>query len=104
MNQVNRKVRYQLYPSKKQSGRMNEMLRLHQHLYNACLEQRIHVYKDRSINLNYHDQAKEQLSRTPGPLPQLKLAKSQNIFSYRYKYFKIDGYDAQTHIKAEIAV
>ena len=59
MNQVNRKVRYQLYPSKKQSGRMTKMLRLHQRLYNACLEQRIHAYKDRSISLNYYDQAKE---------------------------------------------
>ena len=59
MNQVNRKVRYQLYPSKKQSGRMTKMLRLHQRLYNACLEQRIHAYKDRRISLNYHDQAKE---------------------------------------------
>ena len=59
MNQVNRKVMYRLYPSKKQSGRMIEILRLHQRLYNGCLEQRIHVYKDRNISLNYHDQAKE---------------------------------------------
>lgn len=38
---------------------MAEMLRLHQCLYNACLEQRIHAYQDRSVSLNYYDQAKE---------------------------------------------
>ena len=35
------------------------MLRLHQRLYNACLEQRIHAYKDRGISLTYNSQAKE---------------------------------------------
>jgi putative transposase len=59
MSQVNRKVTYRLYPSKKQSGRMQEMLRLHQRLYNACLEQRIHAYKDRGISLNFSSQCKE---------------------------------------------
>ena len=62
MNKVNRKIMYRLYPSKKQDGRMVEMLRLHQRLYNACLEQRIHAYKDRNVSLNYHDQAKELTS------------------------------------------
>ena len=38
---------------------MTEILRLHQRLYNACLEQRIHAYRDRGIYLNYNDQAKE---------------------------------------------
>ena len=59
MNQVNRKVMYRLYPSKKQAGRMTEILRLHQRLYNGCLEQRIHAFRDRKVSLNYHDQAKE---------------------------------------------
>ncbi len=59
MNLVNRKVMYRLYPSNKQVGRLGEMLRLHQRLYNGALEQRVHAYKDRGISLNYHDQARE---------------------------------------------
>ena len=59
MNRVNRKVMYRLYPSKKQSGRMTEMLRLHQRLYNGCLEQRIHAYRDRGISITKKMQEKE---------------------------------------------
>lgn len=59
MSEVNRKVTYRIYPSKKQSARLFEMLRLHQRLYNVALEQRIHAYRDRDIFLSYNDQAKD---------------------------------------------
>ena len=59
MEIVNRKVTYRLYPSQSQANRMLEMLRLHQRLYNACLEQRIDAYRRCGVSLNYHDQAKE---------------------------------------------
>lgn len=58
----------------------------------------VHLYK------NHIEQAKLQLEREPNPLPQLKLAKAKDIFSYKYEYFKIEGYDAHPHIKGEVAV
>jgi thymidylate synthase len=54
----------------------------------ASVKGDIHLYS------SHIDQAKEQLSKAPASLPQLKLAKAQNIFSYKYEHFKIDGYDA----------
>jgi len=47
----------------------------------------------------------EQLSRTPGPLPQLVIKrKPDSIFDYQFDDFEIVNYEAQTHIKAPIAV
>ena len=80
MSLVNRKVTYRLYPSEKQSGRMLEMLRLHQRLYNAGLEQRIHAYKDRNISLSYEDQAKElTLLRAEDPQYEGMNAQSEQV-------------------------
>ena len=59
MEQVKRKVRYRIYPSPKQANRMVEVLRLHQRLYNAALEQRIDAYRRCGKTLNYYDQAKD---------------------------------------------
>jgi thymidylate synthase len=58
----------------------------------------VHLYK------NHVEQAKLQLEREPNPLPQLKLAKAEDIFRYKYEYFKIEGYEAHPHIKGEVAV
>lgn len=59
MEKVKRKITYRLYPSEKQRNQMTEILRLHQRLYNAALEQRIDAYKRCRVSLNYNDQAKE---------------------------------------------
>ena len=59
MEKVNRKVTYRLYPSCSQENKMEETLRLHQRLYNACLEQRIDAYKRCDISLTYNDQASD---------------------------------------------
>ncbi len=54
---------------------------------------------------NHLDQAREQLARTPGPLPRLEiLRKAPSIDSYDYEDFAIYGYEAQSHIKAAVAV
>ena len=34
----------------------------------------------------------------------VNLAKGKDIFSYKYEYFKIDGYEAHPHIRAEVVV
>ena len=54
---------------------------------------------------NHLDQAREQLSREPGPLPQLELLRKPDaIDQYEYEDFRLVGYEAQAHIKAPIAV
>jgi thymidylate synthase len=54
---------------------------------------------------NHLEQAREQLRRTPGPLPRLEiLRKAPSIDAYEYEDFVIHGYEAQPHIKAPVAV
>ncbi|MES2054435.1 MAG: thymidylate synthase [Pseudomonadota bacterium] len=54
---------------------------------------------------NHLEQAREQLSRTPGVLPTLEiLRKPAAIDAYEYEDFALIGYEAQAHIKAPVAV
>lgn len=54
---------------------------------------------------NHLEQADEQLSREPLPLPSLSIKrKPDSIFDYRYDDFEIVGYEAHPHIKAKVAV
>ncbi|MET3762678.1 thymidylate synthase [Sphingomonas sp. UYEF23] len=54
---------------------------------------------------NHLDQAREQLSRTPGPPPRLEiLRKADAIDGYAYEDFVLHDYVAQPHIKAAVAV
>jgi thymidylate synthase len=54
---------------------------------------------------NHLEQAREQLTREPGPLPRLEiLRKAPSIDSYDYEDFVIHDYAAQAHIKAPVAV
>jgi thymidylate synthase len=60
---------------------------------------------DCHLYLNHLDQADEQLSREPLPLPQLKIArKPESIFDYRFEDFEILNYQHHPHIKAPVAV
>ncbi len=59
----------------------------------------VHLYS------NHFEQAKEQLSRDPLPLPKLKIKrKPADLFSYEYEDFEIVDYQAHPNIKAPIAV
>ncbi|WP_414039385.1 RNA-guided endonuclease InsQ/TnpB family protein [Acidithiobacillus sp. M4-SHS-6] len=55
---VYRKVTYRLYPSAGQAERLQEMLGLHQRLYNTALEERIRVYRETGKGLSFADQCK----------------------------------------------
>jgi thymidylate synthase len=59
----------------------------------------VHLY------LNHTEQAKLQLSRTPGQLPILKInRRPESIFNYRFEDFELIGYAPQDPIKAPIAI
>lgn len=54
---------------------------------------------------NHLEQADEQLSRTPLPLPRLAIKRRpDSIFNYRYEDFEILNYESHPHIKAAVAV
>lgn len=65
----------------------------------------VHTTGDTHLYLNHIEQAKLQLSRTPRPLPVMKLNESVNdIFGFKYEDFTLEGYDPYPSIKAPIAV
>ena len=65
----------------------------------------IHTFGDAHLYLNHLDQAREQLTRTPYPLPTMRLNPAvKNIFGFRYEDFRLENYRTHAHIKAEVAV
>ena len=60
---------------------------------------------DCHLYLNHVEQAREQLGRTPGPLPRLEIRRRPDaIDRYEYEDFVLHDYVAQPHIKAPVAV
>ena len=65
----------------------------------------VHVLGDAHLYSNHFDQAREQLSRAPGALPQLVIHRTpDSIDGFHFDDFEITGYNAQPHIAAPIAV
>lgn len=60
---------------------------------------------DTHLYSNHFEQAKEQLSRQPLPLPTLNIKrKPDSLFDYQFEDFEIVGYESHPHIKAPVAV
>jgi thymidylate synthase len=65
----------------------------------------VHTIGDAHIYLNHIEQVKEQLTRSPYPLAQLKLnPKVKSIFDFTYEDISIINYEAHPHIKGEVSV
>ena len=60
---------------------------------------------DCHLYLNHLEQADLQLGREPLPLPRLDIKRRPaTIFDYRYEDFELVGYEAHSHIPAQVAV
>lgn len=65
----------------------------------------VHTLGDAHLYNNHLDQAREQLTRSPGTLPTLKLNPVvTDIFDFKFEDFEIENYEAAPNIKAPIAV
>ena len=54
-----RKITYRLYPTEKETRKLEEVSELHRHLTNASLQQRIEAYQRRKIALTFADQCRD---------------------------------------------
>ncbi len=65
----------------------------------------VHTTGDTHLYLNHLEQARLQLSRTPRPLPKMKINPDvKSIFDFRFEDFELEGYEPWPHIKAEVSV
>jgi thymidylate synthase len=65
----------------------------------------IHTFGDAHLYLNHLEQADLQLTRTPRPLPQMRINPAvRSIFDFKFEDFTLSGYEPHPHIKAAVAV
>ena len=65
----------------------------------------VHTTGDTHLYLNHLEQARLQLSRTPRPLPTMRINPDvKSIFDFRYEDFDLENYDPWPHIAAEVSV
>ncbi len=72
---------------------------------NLGLGEFIHTLGDAHLYLNHVEQAKLQLSRSPYPLPSMKINPDvRSLFDFKFEDFEVVGYQSHPTIKAPIAV
>ncbi len=65
----------------------------------------IHTTGDTHLYTNHIEQARLQLSRTPKPLPRIKLNPDvKSLFDFRFEDFELEGYDPWPHIPGKVSV
>jgi thymidylate synthase len=65
----------------------------------------VHTLGDAHLYANHFGQAREQLQRMPKPLPTMRInPEVKDLFAFRYEDFRLEGYVADAHIRAPIAV
>ncbi|PSM17816.1 thymidylate synthase [Nitratireductor sp. StC3] len=65
----------------------------------------VHTLGDAHLYHNHFMQARLQLTRTPKPLPTMRINPDvADLFAFRYADFSLEGYEADASIKAPIAV
>lgn len=65
----------------------------------------VHTLGDAHIYHNHFDQVREQLSRTPYPLPQMKINPAvKNIDDFKYEDFELVGYQCHDKLTGAVAV
>jgi thymidylate synthase len=65
----------------------------------------IHSFGDVHLYNNHFEQARLQLTRTPFPLPTMKInPEVKDIFEFKYEDFQLENYQAHPGIKAPVAV
>jgi thymidylate synthase len=65
----------------------------------------VHTLGDAHLYVNHLEQAREQLTRAPRPLPVLRInPEVKDLFAFRYEDFRLEGYDPHPAIRAPIAV
>lgn len=65
----------------------------------------IHTFGDAHIYNNHIEQVQLQLSRTPKPLPTMRLnPEVKDLFAFTYDDFELEGYDPHPAIKGKVSV
>lgn len=65
----------------------------------------VYTTGDTHLYLDHIEQAKLQLTRTPRPLPKMRInPEVKNIFDFKFEDFTLEDYNPYDHIKAKVSV